>query len=140
VGIPRWPPQKFPWDIPCSGPVEFRLIRRLGAGSQGEVYDAQYMLRRGERRAIKFFQPRLRDALRPEDIQLLLQTFKEEAEYGLEHRSPHLAHTLRLLDLRPYAAAGWPPFGLVMKYFDTTLDKVLRHCRDHSVKLPLDTG
>src|SRR5947209_6157289 len=115
---PTWrpPAERLP------GPhAHYRLFECLGHGGQGIVYLAESDRQSDKLLALKFFRVPAWEA-----SPALVEAFIGEALFGRELRSHHLGHTLELLDLRPWAADGWPPAAMVMEYYGCSLAQVLQ--------------
>jgi hypothetical protein len=138
MGIASFPPARFPCPVPPDG--EYELVGKLGEGGQGAVYLAEKTSEPGRPLAIKFCTPKAPGgrSLSDEELRLHLRLFRDEAEHLLAHRSPCLAPARAVLDFSAFRGEGWPPLGIVMEYFESTLLQVLQDCRTRQVKLPTD--
>src|SRR5438067_8103337 len=84
--------------------ASYRLLGRLGAGGFGVVYRAACMKFPNVLLAVKFF-------VTDEGTELA----RDEARAGLMVAHPGIVRTFEFLDLRRYAAEGWPAMALVME-------------------------
>jgi serine/threonine protein kinase len=126
MGTRRWPlpPDRLPLRLP--GPhAHYEVFQLLDKGGQGAVYLGESERQPGKGKAIKFLLQAAWGA-----APVLVDAFIAEALLGQELRSHGLGHTLELLDLRPWAADGWPPVALVMQYYACSLKQLLDDCQD----------
>ena len=118
-----WPAHALVTVLPASlpgVPPRFHLVGFLGQGGMGQVWSAESPYYPDLPLAIKFFtHPAYQQ--HPELQEQCLQ----EARVGIRIESPWVARTYELLDLRQEQADGWPPLGLVMPLYESSLAQVI---------------
>jgi serine/threonine protein kinase len=122
-----WTP---PPDLRLPEPYQdIELIEPIGSGGMGVVWLAQSPQHLGLALAIKFLWLSNTGG-NPE----FFASFQKEAEAGIKIKHDNIAQSLRFLDLRAFAS--WPPAGLVMRYHDLSLGKLIEHLTRSGKTLP----
>lgn len=117
----------------------FELIRFVGAGGMGQVWQAESLEYPKIPLAIKFFT----HPIYSESVQLFEQCLRE-ARLGILIESPHVVRTYLALDLRPFDAGhgcpfseGWPTLAVVMRFLGPSLGDVLDDLHRTNTRLSL---
>jgi serine/threonine protein kinase len=126
MGIPE--PQN--WEPPVRRlppPFDYyKLIRKIGCGSQGVVWEAESDRHLGTPLAIKFF--------------CWERMAGVEAERTIAINHPSIVRTFEFLNLREHVGAGWLPSAMSMMLREPSLQTVLDDLRKSGHRLPQEVA